>query len=81
MIVLRRCQVCRGFAGDGIAIGAESVESVADVCRGPQHGGVGDQGETECSVDLVIEMPASDVALASEDRSRRRACRLSPLFS
>ena len=34
----------------------------------PQHRGVGDQGETERPVDLVIEVTAPDVTLVGEEQ-------------
>ena len=81
VVILRGCQVCDGRVGDGVAVGAQSVERVAEVGGGPEHRGIGDEGEAQRLVDLVIEVPSPDVALMGEERSRRRACRLSPLFS
>lgn len=37
VVVLCRCQVRRVFVGDGVALGAQRVESVAEVGRGPQR--------------------------------------------
>jgi len=41
---------------------------VAEVGRGPQHGGVGDQGEAQRLVDLVVEVPSPDVTLMGEEQ-------------
>ena len=65
MVLLRGCQVRHGPVGDGVAVGAEGV---AEVSRGPQHRGVGDEGETQRLVDLVVEVMAPDVALVSEEQ-------------
>ena len=51
-----------------IAVGPQGVERVAEIGRGPQHAGVGDEGEAQCLVDLVIEMTSSDVALMGEEQ-------------
>ncbi len=67
MVVLRGCQVRGRFVGDGVAVGAKRVERVAEVGRGPQHGGVGDQGQAERLVDLVVEVAAPDVPLVGEE--------------
>ena len=53
-----------GFIGDGEAFGSQGVECVGEVGGGPQHAGVGDQGEAQCLVDLIVEVVASDVTLA-----------------
>lgn len=42
VVVLGECQVRRVFVGDGVALVAQGVEGVAEVGRGPEHGGVGD---------------------------------------
>ena len=56
VVVQGGCQVRSVFVGDGAALGAQGVERVAEVGGGPQHDGVGDEGEAECLVDLVIEV-------------------------
>jgi len=68
VVVLRGCQVRPVFVGDGLAVGSKGVERVAEVGRGPQHGGVGDQGEAQRLVDLVIEVQSPDVALVGEEQ-------------
>jgi hypothetical protein len=79
VVVLGGCQVRSVFGGDGVALGAQGVERVAEVGGSPQDGGVCGQGQAQSLIDLVVEVSASDVALVGEKRSRRRACRL-PLF-
>jgi len=69
VVVLRGCHVRCVFVGEAVAVGTEGVERVAEVGRGPQHGGVGDQSEAERLLDLVIEVPPPDVALVSEERA------------
>ena len=68
VVVLCGCEVRRGLVGDRGAVGAQRVERVAEIGRGPQHRGVGDQGEAQCLVDLVVEVAASDVALVGEEQ-------------
>jgi hypothetical protein len=68
VVVLRGCQVRRVFVGDGIAVGAQGVERVAEVGRGPQDRGVGDEVQAEGLVDLVVEVAATDVALVGEEQ-------------
>jgi hypothetical protein len=61
VIVLCRCQVCRVLVGDGVAFGTQRVERVAEVGSGPEHGGVGDQCETERLIDLVVQVTPAEV--------------------
>ena len=68
VILLCRCQVCRILVCEGVAVGTQRVERVADVGRGPQHRGVGDQRETERLIDLVIEVSPTDVSLVGEEQ-------------
>ncbi|MDQ6671038.1 MAG: hypothetical protein M3069_09845, partial [Chloroflexota bacterium] len=68
MVVLGGCQVRRVFVGDGVAVGTKGVEGVAEIGRGPQHGGVGDQSQAQRLVNLVVEVPAPDVTLVGEEQ-------------
>ena len=94
VVVLGRREVSGELVGEREALGAHRVESVGEVGGSPQHGGVGDKGQAERLVDLVVQVAAADVALVGEEQvaaqgvqalalieSRRRACRLSPLLS
>ena len=68
MVMLGRGQVCRVLVGDGTALGAQRVEGVAEVVRGPQDGGVGHQCQAQRLVDLVVEVTAPDVTLVGEEQ-------------
>jgi hypothetical protein len=68
VVVLRGCQVFGGRVGDRVAVGAQSVEGVAKVGGGPERRGVGDEGEAQRLVDLVVEVPSPDVALMGEEQ-------------
>src|SRR4051812_28182226 len=68
VVMLRGREVAGGLIVHRVAVGAYRVEGVAHVGRGPQHRRVGDQGEAQCLVDLVIEVAASDVALVGEEQ-------------
>jgi len=67
VVVQGGCQVRSVFVGDGVALGAQGVERVAEVGGGPQDGGVCDKGQTQRLIDLVVEVSASDVALVGEE--------------
>jgi hypothetical protein len=47
------------LVGDREAFGSQRSEHVGEVGGGPQHAGVGDQGEAERLVDLVVEVTAA----------------------
>ncbi len=82
VVVLRGRQVRGGLVCDwGVPIGTQGIEGVAEIRRRSEDGGVGDQGQAEGLVHLVVEVAAADVAWWAKNRSRRSACRLSPLFS
>jgi hypothetical protein len=68
VIVLCGCEVPGGLVGDRVAVGPQRVEGAAHVGRGPQHRGVGDQGEAQCLVDLVVEVAAADMAVVGEEQ-------------
>jgi len=68
VVVLRRGQVCRGLVGDREAFGAQGVEGIREIGRCPEHCGVGDEGQAQRLVDLVVEMTSSDVSLVGEEQ-------------
>jgi len=68
VVVLRRCQVRCVFVGDGVAVGTEGIERIAEVGGGPQDRSVGAESQAEGLIDLVIEVPAPDVALVGEEQ-------------
>jgi len=61
-------QVRRSLVADLDTICPQGVDRVAEIGSRPQHAGVGDQGEAQCLIDLVIEMTSSDVALMREEQ-------------
>ena len=60
VVVLGRRQVRGDLVADLDAICPQGVDRVGEIGGGPQHAGVGDQGEAQCLIDLVIEMASSD---------------------
>jgi hypothetical protein len=66
--LLGRAEVAQRFVGDRVAAGAQRVEGVAEVRGGPQHDGVGDEGEAEGLVDLVVEVTSPNMALMGEEQ-------------
>ncbi|GEM_PF-1483318 len=68
MVVLRGCQVRGGFVGDGVAVVAQGIEGVAEICRRPQDRGVGDEGQAQGLIHLVVEVAATNMALVGEEQ-------------
>ena len=67
VVMLRWCQVRGCVIADREAFDPQHLDRVAEIGRGPQHAGVGDDGQAQCLVDLVIEMSSTDVALVGEE--------------
>jgi len=65
VVVLRGCQVRRVFVGDGVAVGAQGVDRVPEIGRGPEHGGVGDEGQAEGLIDSMLMHKTPKMYVAS----------------
>ena len=68
VVVLRGRQMRGEVVGDLDAVIAQCVERVTEVGGRPEHRGVGDKGEAERLIDLVVEMAATDLALVGEEQ-------------
>jgi hypothetical protein len=68
VVMLGWRQVRDDLVGDLDAVCPQRVDRVAEIGGGPQHAAIGDQGEAQCLIDLVIEMTSSDVALMREEQ-------------
>jgi len=53
---------------DWVPIGTHGIKGIAEIRRGPQDCGVGDQGQAEGLIHLVVEVAAADVALVGEEQ-------------
>ena len=68
VVVLCRREVGGVLVVDIAPFRAEGIERVGEIGGGPQYAGVGDQREAQGLVDLVVEVPPSNLTLMGEEQ-------------
>lgn len=67
MVVLRGGRRA-AVSSQPVAVVVRDVERLAEIGRGAQDHGVGDEGQAEGLVYLVVEVAATDVALTGKEQ-------------